>query len=1288
MHSYIVTEISVRQGFGMAAASGSGGTVMRTLLVSTCLLVVCLIAFGQSDRGTITGTISDPAGAVVANAVVEAKNAETGAAYQAGSSNTGNYTLAQLPAGTYELNVSVPGFKKYVRPGIIVNVAAAVRVDATLEVGSATESVTIQAEAPLLKTESGELSHIIDYNRADNLPILTLTGTGTGLGNIRNPLQVVTLLPGASFQGENTLRINGMPSSSQAIRIEGQDATNGFWRQNNQNVQAGVDAIQEVAIQTSNFAAEYGQAGGGYFNYTMRSGTNQFHGSAYDYFNNEALNAGTPFTDAGLTNSQKTGQHIRNVVRRNDYGFTLGGPVWIPKVYNGKDKTFFFFTFEQFREGAVVRTGTATMPTSAYRNGDFSGAQLGALTAAGQPLVDSLGQQLSQNQIFDPKTTRTAPDGTLVRSPYPNNRIPLTDMDPVALKIQSMFPAPLGPQANQPFNNYAIPAYTNFRHTTIPSVKIDQAISSTIKLSGYWQQTHTLAPNNNGFTPGQFPWSAPEPTDTVNNTARINYDQTLRPTMLFHLGIGLFYTAQPAVPPSYDQTQLGATFAPFYINQFPNFGLLNDTAGQKGGVNFPVGASVGNTFAVQNLKDVKPTANVSLTWVKGNHTYKFGGEAIIEGFPQVNYTRANGQYNFGQNQTGDPWEFNRGAFASTGFNYASFLIGAPNSLTISQVTDSRIGNHQLGFYAQDTWKVTRRFTLDYGLRYDYVTLLREEHGRMQSADFHAPNPLAGGRPGNVIYEATCHCSFNRNYPYALGPRLGAAYQITEKTVLRVGAGLAYGSSPVNAYLSYSVPDFYTFTAPSGSYQSIAPVQSGNPFAPGNPFGNAPIVWPDFSPHYPIAFRGTTPPQSPFISIDRNAGRPPRIFQWSIGLQHEVARNLVVEAAYVGNRGAWWTAPALATINYNALTPEGLKRDFGLDITNTTDRNLLGLQISNPAVIARFPYLANPNNVYPGFPANSTLNQALRPYPQWNGVPPFLGPPLGDTWYDSLQAKLTKRYSHGLDTQVAFTWQKELTLGANSDTNYLTPNAGLINDVFNYQQNKQISGFSRPFLLVISANYTTPRLNGQGAALKALSWIARDWTLGTVLRYQSGAVLRSAASNNALLAQLDRGATNNPAVWGGGTTFQNRVEGQPLFLVDPNCHCFDPNTTLALNPKAWVDAAPGQFGTAAPYYSNYRWQRQPAESLAFGRTFRFKERASVNIRAEFQNIFNRLFLSAPCGLATAGAAAASTCNPQAATTRNQLTGNLTGGYGYMNMVPGTVGFAPQPRSGQLVARFVF
>ena len=215
-------------------------------------------------------------------------------------------------------------------------------------------------------------------------------------------MQAINLIPGSAFANDNTLRVNGMPANTQSIRIEGQDATNGQHREFNQATQASLDAIQEVTVQVSNYAAEYGQAGGGYFNYTMKSGSNAFHGSAYDYFVNEVLNAGRPFTDAGLSNSLKTGQHIRDAQRRNNYGFTFGGPIVIPKLYNGHDKTFFFFNFEQFRESQVVASGLTTVPTLAYRQGDFSAAQIGPLTIAGQPAIDALGRPLIQNTIYDP----------------------------------------------------------------------------------------------------------------------------------------------------------------------------------------------------------------------------------------------------------------------------------------------------------------------------------------------------------------------------------------------------------------------------------------------------------------------------------------------------------------------------------------------------------------------------------------------------------------------------------------------------------------------------------------------------------------------------------------------------------------------------------------------------------------------------------------------------------------------------------------------------------------------
>jgi len=346
--------------------------LLRCSEVAICVLLSAGAAFSQTDRGSITGAITDPSNAAVPGAMIEVKSQTTGAIYHGGASVTGNYVVTGLPAGDYTLSVTAPGFKKFARENITVEVATDSRVDARLEIGPAAEAVVISESEPLLKTESGELSHTVAGELAGRLPLLTI-GTTQGFGSIRNPLQVVNLLSGALFSPDSILRVNGLPSNSQAIRIEGQDSTNGIWRQIDSLTQAGMDAVQEVAIQTSN-AAEFGQAAGGYFNFTMKSGANRFHGVAYDYFVNEAFNAGLPYTNAGKTNSLKQGEHIRARQRRNDFGFTIGGPIDLPRVYDGRNRSFFFFNFEQFREIHGIGNAVYTVPTAAYRQGDFATA--------------------------------------------------------------------------------------------------------------------------------------------------------------------------------------------------------------------------------------------------------------------------------------------------------------------------------------------------------------------------------------------------------------------------------------------------------------------------------------------------------------------------------------------------------------------------------------------------------------------------------------------------------------------------------------------------------------------------------------------------------------------------------------------------------------------------------------------------------------------------------------------------------------------------------------------------
>ena len=515
-----------------------------------------------------------------------------------------------------------------------------------------------------------------------------------------------------------------------------------------------------------------------------------------------------------------------------------------------------------------------------------------------------------------------------------------------------------------------------------------------------------------------------------------------------------------------------------------------------------------------------------------------------------------------------------------------------------------------------------------------------------------PNPSAGNLPGAVIFEGSgpgrCNCEFAHNYALAFAPRLGAAYQITPKTVLRVGAGIVYSGTPDSNGATSSTTSVNPIASTSFG-QPIMTLQNGVPFTPS--------PWPNLNPGQ-FPFPGSLTP--PKVAVDQNAGRPARQYQWSIGIQREIFRNLVVEGAYVGNRGVWWNAPGL--IDVNALTPQRLA-GFGLDINNAADQKLLASPV-NSALAASRGFGTAP---YAGFPTGSTVAQSLRPFPQFTSIT-YLWAPDGKTWYDSLQLKATQRFAHGLSASSAFTWQKEETLGAESNPNTGTVGNAAINDVFNRNQNKAISQYSRPFVFNLSANYTVPNAKfGSVKFNKALSWVARDWTLGAFLQYASGLPIESPFAQNSLNTLLLRNVTS-PATG----TFADRVPGVPLFTQDPNCHCFDPNKTFALNPAAWTQPPAGQFGTAAAYYNDYRYQRRPVENLSLGRIFRIKERTSLNIRMEFTNIFNRTEVNNPTAT-----------NSQATQTTN-AAGQTTAGFGYINT--GTT-FSP-PRQGVIVARFQF
>ena len=1200
---------------------------MRLSMRGLCLLLGITAAFGQSDRGTITGTVSDPAGAIVATAAIQVRNLETGAIYQAASSATGNYTLSQLPVGRYEMTVNVPGFKTFRRPGLMVDVAQTYRVDVVLEVGSSAESITVSEAAPLLKTESGELSHNVSTNTLDNLPVLQ-TGAAAGASGIRNPYAVVQLLPGGEFLlsaqspgavgGDVAIRINGSPSNTESLLIEGQDATNGWYSVQDQT-QPSVEAIQEFAIQTSNYAAEFGQVGGGLFNTTMKSGTNQLHGSAYDYFVNEFLNAGVPFTNNG------NGELLRPRQRRNDYGFSLGGPVMIPKIFNGHDRLFFFFNFEQFRQTTITNNVYTTVPTAAYRAGNFTQALTGK-----QLGTDPLGRPILENTVYDPASTFIS-NGLQERNPYVNNTIPASAMDPVALKVQSLIPLP---SKSGLVNNY-LPTYSNAVATTIPSIKTDYQISARSKLAVFWSLNRQDNPNNGLLPP---PIRSSQPRLVNSNTYRVNFDETLTPTVLLHVGAGLMDTKINDHSDRFNsETELG--LAGTNSTLFPVFGGLNQP---RGGLSSGMGP--GNQI---HLIYRKPTGNVSLTWVHNNHTLKFGGEVMVNGYQMFNETYSMGWLEFSPDETGLPSLNGVSLPGTVGYSYASFLLGAVDNGYDAVPAVTHMGAHALSGFAQDTWKATRKLTIDFGLRYDFSTYLKDGNGYYGIFSGNTPNPAAGGLPGAIIYEGygggRCNCAFAHNYPFAFGPRVGIAYQMTSKTVVRVGGGVSYFKTDDNQ-LGFSAGSEYLYnTATYGSPAYY--MRNGLPYT---------ITFPNFYAGQYLfpGVLGSAPQE-----MDQNAGRPARQVQWSVGVQRELEPNLVVEATYVGNRGAYWNAGGM--VNPNAISEQRLEA-FGLSLNNPADLKILAAPLNSPTAAAAG--FGNPP--YPGFPMTATVAQSLRPFPQYGNITNWHWVPDGDTWYQSLQTKLTKRLSHGLEVGSSFTWSKSLESGVEDD--FGRGGGVFINNVFNRANQKTYSAYDQPFLLVFSGTYTTPRLSGDNAftSNKVGRAIAKDWQIGALMRYGSG------------LPILSPQATTNLTAYTFQPTLMNRVPGVPLFTHNLNCGCFDPNTTFVLNPAAWANPLPGQYGTAAAYYGDYRYERRPVEDMSIARDFRIRERANLQIRLEFTNIFNRTEFNNPTSLTAVAT--------QTRVNNSNLNSQTVSGFGYINN--GTV--FGQPRQGQIVARFSF
>ena len=1202
------------------------------LVRSACLALFCAaLAMGQSDRGTLTGTVKDPADASVPAAKLSLRNSETGALTETQTTPTGDYTFVSIPVGKYDLTVQATGFKTSVQKQILIRLDQSDRLDIRLDVGSTTDSVTVEATTEMLKTDNAEQSMNVSGQKLNELPI-NFGGSGSG-GGIRNWLTFTYLAPGVAGTGAGS-QVNGLPGGNYKVYLEGQDSTSPVavgWTSTVQS--ASVEAVTEFAVQSSNYSAEYGQVLGGLYNFTTKSGTNQFHGSVYEEFTNEAFNAAQPWN------------HVKNRDRQSDYGFSVGGPVWIPKIYNGRNKTFFFFNLEGYTTNSTSIIN-GTVPTAAYRNGDFSCALYVTTTNCTGPTValtdPTSGYQYLQNQIFDPASTTTDSKGRLVRTPFPNNMIPMTRMDPVALKIQSFIPAATGTQNTLNWN----PTIVTPTKQRILSLKLDQNFGSQTKLSGFWNQQSTNSP---AFADGlPFPITGVRKTvgGTVGgNQFRVNLDHTFSPNLIAHLGVGFWRFLNPDSSP------------PDILNYdvLKNLGLVGSATGLGfptiSGLTYNNEGGMATTMGIQNSvfqqTDIASSTG-SLTWVHGIHTYKAGFELKDSVYSDQSNNQVAGQYTFSGAQTAIPFLGTTTVGAgSIGSGYASFLLGGVQNYKVSPPVAAQQRSIQEGFYVQDNMKATSKLTLEIGLRYDRTPLGHEEWDRQSEISFSTPNPNAGGLPGGTVFAGygagRCNCEFVKTYNFGFGPRLSVAYQLNDKTVIRAGWGLSYSATDQWNYLSnnYLTNGMgYTTISPGNNPQfgyAYSQFQNGIVYNPSqlhvvnlNPGINSPA--------------GTIgAPSASAITYDPSGARPARVSQWNVTVQRKLSGSMSLEAAYVGNRGVWEQQNGL--VNPNALTPAILKA-HGVDLTNANTRTLMTAQIcSSQAMAAGFTL------PYAGFPCTATVAQALRPYPEYSVS---LGPQFanqGDSFYDALQMRFVRHLSHGLDVTANYTYSKTMNIG------------GYINaDPSNRAIQKGLDSNDYPQIFVTAITYRTPSATSN----KFIRAATGNWTWSSALRYASGGLIAAPQS------VADKWSTYTFA---SGTPMV-RVPGAPLYLTDPNCRCIDPNNInqRILNPAAWQDVAAGTISPGSGYYNDYRGPHQVSENMNFGRTFQIRERMSLNVRAEFFNVFNRVALGNP-----------NSSNPLAATTVNNATGAISG-FGYYQL--GSTSSAGTPRVGLLVARFQF
>lgn len=1009
------------------------GSAFRRVAIGFALvpvLTLCITLFhtGSLDAQTatgITGTVTDASGAVVSGAHVTIANTETGTKSRLDTSSAGVYSVTGLVPGKYTITVDATGFKKAVQTGVNVDVTVVDTVNVTLSTGSATETVEVTASAISLNTTQPQAGTTIDPEVVKSLPV-EVSGRGRQIDSLQ------FLAPGtegSSFSHE----VSGGVDFEQEVLFNGipypQSETEGYTT----NVNPPFELINEFRVQQTTFAAQYG-LGQGAVTYQTASGTNQFHGDAFE------INRNSFFDSKGFFNKTVPVDH------ENNYGFTISGPVWIPKVYNGRDKTFFHFSYEWFKQNNED-TDFSTVPTALEKTGDFS------------DFVDGATGILIP--IYDPQTGK----------PFPNNKIPASRISPLAATLIPFIPNPDaagtgigGLDRNKRFTPFINP---HIQHNW--GFVVDHNLTATQSLHySQWRDSFSnYSFDNPPLVIQPNPLNSMKYEPALGSGFLLNYVNTVTPNLVTTAGIGWFGELNN----QFNQTKYN----------FPGVqnGVIPPNITFDGAHTLTSWGTSGAWLQSINRKLGIAIVNNWL-WNRGRNTFNIGGEFRRSYQDDNEEQTAGGGFQFSQRSTSTP-DSNDPNFANYGSAFASFLLGDVDSANRSFSQELRLRNVDLSPYIQDDIKMTPKLTVNLGLRWDIMVPFTENNNTVVFFDPTAQNPAAGNLPGAATKLGTCSGCAGANRADIhwghFGPRIGFAYQVNDKTVFQGGFSIAVLDGGAYEYGTNKVAVNYGNLL-VGSFNR----NSTGTSTPG--FGN----W--------DANQLIAPPATPFsaglgVGTQINAlnlktdGRAPYSQQWNINVQRELPWQTFLTVAFIGNREIHLPS-ALNPINTPALSALQLGSKLGLSFADGTAQ----------AAGFTVPYA----NFVHDFGNSATVAQSLEPFPQYSNIMNnFEG--SGTAYYQSIQAQGEKRFTNGLAFLLSYTLSRSMD---NGDSGFSSFQASSENK-YNQRPEWSVSGHDEPNIIKASGTYELPigpgkkYLNRHGVVGSLIGGFQLSW----ILDYESG-----------------------------------------------------------------------------------------------------------------------------------------------------------------------------------------